>query len=147
MQPSAYMDRVRGSRPLVHHITNYVTVNDCANITICAGGSPVMADQESDATDIAAVSSCLVINMGTVNERTFASMLAAGKAANENGVPVVFDPVGAGASRYRDRESFRRSATYRDVARHKISTNISIPASPSFRASDIIIPDPARGCN
>ena len=92
MQPSAYMDRVRCSRPLVHHITNYVTVNDCANITICAGGSPVMADQESDAADIASVSSCLVINMGTVNERTFASMLAAGKAANDNGVPVVFGP-------------------------------------------------------
>lgn len=103
MQPSAYMDRVRCSRPLVHHITNYVTVNDCANITISAGGSPVMADQESDAADIASVSSCLVINMGTVNERTFASMLAAGKAANDNGVPVVFDPVGAGASGYRDR--------------------------------------------
>ena len=86
----------------MHHITNYVTVNDCANITICAGGAPVMADERGDAEDIAAVASCLVLNMGTVNRRTLDSMLAAGKAANDAGVPVVFDPVGVGASRFRN---------------------------------------------
>lgn len=94
---------LRSKKPLVHHITNYVTVNDCANICLAIGGSPIMADAIEEVADIVAISSSLVINMGTLNERTVKSMLAAGIKANECGVPVIFDPVGAGASPFRNK--------------------------------------------
>lgn len=95
------IQRVREGRPLVHHITNYVTVNDCANIVLAIGGAPVMADDIGEVADIVAISSALVLNIGTLNQRTIASMLAAGKAANQKGIPVVLDPVGAGATALR----------------------------------------------
>ncbi|MDW2800718.1 hydroxyethylthiazole kinase [Clostridium boliviensis] len=94
---------VRNNVPLVHAITNYVTVNDCANIILASGGSPIMADDINEVRDIAAISSALVLNMGTLNERTIASMLAAGTTANQCGIPVVLDPVGAGASAFRNK--------------------------------------------
>lgn len=89
---------VKNKRPLVHHITNYVTVNDCANIVLALGGSPVMADDEGEVAEMVGLASALVLNIGTLNERTIRSMFAAGKRANEKGVPVVLDPVGAGAT-------------------------------------------------
>ena len=92
---------LRAECPLVHCITNYVTVNDVANAILAIGGSPIMADDIAEAGEIAAVSRALVINIGTLNARTVESMTAAGKAANEHGVPVVLDPVGAGASALR----------------------------------------------
>lgn len=101
-QAAAIIAKIRAEKPLVHHITNYVTVNDCANITLGIGASPIMADALGEAAEIAAISKALVLNMGTLNERTIPAMLAAGKAANAAGVPVVFDPVGAGASRLRN---------------------------------------------
>lgn len=96
------LQTVREKKPLVHHITNYVTVNDCANITLAIGASPIMADDIAEVKEITSISSALVLNIGTLNERTVQSMLAAGKTANEKGIPVVFDPVGAGASRLRN---------------------------------------------
>lgn len=102
-QIGAALTAVRAQKPLVHHLTNYVTVNDCANVTLAIGASPIMADAAEEAADIAAISSALVLNIGTLNERTVKSMLLAGKKANEAGVPVVFDPVGAGASALRNR--------------------------------------------
>ncbi len=96
------LKKVRKNKPLIHHITNYVTVNDCANITLGIGASPVMADAIGEVADITAISSALVLNMGTLNERTVESMIAAGKSANLKGVPIVFDPVGAGASKFRN---------------------------------------------
>jgi len=98
----ALLSQVRKTKPLVHHITNYVTVNDCANITLGIGASPVMADAFDEAADIAAISSAVVLNMGTLNERTIPSMIAAGKSANAKSIPVVLDPVGAGASKFRN---------------------------------------------
>jgi len=98
----AILNQLRNSKPLVHHITNYVTVNDCANITLGIGASPVMADDIGEAADITAISSSVVLNMGTLNERTIPSMIAAGKSANQKKIPVVFDPVGAGASKLRN---------------------------------------------
>lgn len=92
------LDLLRKTAPLVHHITNYVTVNDCANITLAIGASPVMADDEGEAAAMARLASSLVINIGTLNQRTIPSMMAAGKAANEKGIPVILDPVGAGAT-------------------------------------------------
>lgn len=98
----AMLQAVREKKPLVHHITNYVTVNDCANITLAIGASPIMADDIGEVKEITSISSALVLNIGTLNGRTVESMLAAGKTANEKGIPVVFDPVGAGASRFRN---------------------------------------------
>lgn len=96
-----YLDMVRKKRPLIHHITNYVTVNDCANIVLAAGASPVMADDPEEAADMTGISQALVLNIGTLNSRTVTSMLAAGKKANDLGIPVVFDPVGCGATTFR----------------------------------------------
>ena len=92
---------VRNTRPLVHQITNYVTVNDCANVTLAIGGSPVMADDLGEAAEMAALAQALVINIGTLNARTITSMLAAGKRAKERGIPVILDPVGVGATKLR----------------------------------------------
>ncbi len=96
------LDKVKVKTPLVHSITNYVTVNDCANIILACGGSPIMADDIAEVSDITSICSSLVINIGTLNERTVASMLTAGKKSNELGHPVILDPVGAGASTLRN---------------------------------------------
>lgn len=95
------MTNVRNTRPLVHNITNYVTVNDCANILLACGGSPIMADEAEEVAEITTVCGGLNINIGTLNKRTVSAMLIAGKKANELNHPVVFDPVGAGASKLR----------------------------------------------
>lgn len=95
------LKNVRETMPLIHNITNYVTVNDCANILLACGGSPIMADDIGEAEEITSICGGLNINIGTLNERTIPSMLAAGRKANELGHPVVLDPVGAGASALR----------------------------------------------
>lgn len=92
---------IKKEGPLVHHITNYVTVNDCANIVLALGGSPVMADAKEEVADMVSIASSLVINIGTLNHTTVESMIIAGKKANELGIPVILDPVGAGATPYR----------------------------------------------
>lgn len=94
-------ENVRKSCPLIHNITNYVTVNDCANIVLACGASPIMADDKDEVAEITTICSGLNINIGTLNSRTIDSMLIAGKKANELGHPVVLDPVGAGASKLR----------------------------------------------
>ena len=96
---SDIFSRAKGNHPLVHHITNYVTVNDCANITICAGGAPVMADAREEAGEMAGFAGALVLNIGTLNPGIIESMILAGKVANERKIPVILDPVGAGATR------------------------------------------------
>lgn len=104
MKMTPYTDlfaRVREKRPLVHHITNYVTVNDCANITLCAGGAPVMADAPEEVAEMTAIAGALVLNIGTLNAAQIESMILAGKMANKRGIPVILDPVGAGATRFR----------------------------------------------
>lgn len=95
------LNAVRNASPLVHCITNYVTVNDCANILLACSGSPIMADAQAEVEEITSICGALVINIGTLNERTIPSMLLAGKKSNELGHPVLLDPVGAGASRLR----------------------------------------------
>ena len=92
-------DNVREKCPLIHNITNYVTVNDCANVVLACGASPIMADDKDEVSDIQTICGGLNINIGTLNSRTIESMLLAGKRANELGHPVVLDPVGAGASK------------------------------------------------
>lgn len=95
------LENVKRTSPLVHNITNYVTVNDCANILIACGGSPIMADDIDEVEDITTICGGLNINIGTLNQRTIPAMLAAGKRANQLSHPIVLDPVGAGASALR----------------------------------------------
>lgn len=95
------INQIREKKPLIHCITNYVTVNDVANMILAVGGSPIMADSVREVEDISRICNGLVINIGTLNERTIESMILAGKAANQLGHPVIFDPVGTGASRFR----------------------------------------------
>ena len=116
------LSAVRHKRPLVHFITNYVTVNDCANMTLALGGSPIMADDLREVEQIVGHCSALVLNIGTLSERTVQSMLAAGKEANRLGRPVVFDPVGVGASRFRNETA---AMLLREVRFDVIKGNIS----------------------
>ena len=101
------LENVRAKCPLIHNITNYVTVNDCANILIACGAAPIMADDREEAAEITALCGGLNINIGTLNSRTIDSMLIAGKRANELNHPVVLDPVGAGASKLRTDTALR----------------------------------------
>ncbi len=95
------LENLRNTCPLIHNITNYVTVNDCANIVLACGASPIMADDCKEVEEITSICAGLNINIGTLNSRTIESMVLAGKKANELGHPVVLDPVGAGASTLR----------------------------------------------
>lgn len=98
---------VREQKPLIHCITNYVTANDCANAILAIGASPIMADDLREVADIVKISKALVLNIGTLNSSTVESMIAAGKKANALSIPVIFDPVGAGASAYRNETTQR----------------------------------------
>ena len=95
------LDNVRKTTPLVHNITNYVTVNDVANILLACGASPIMSDEPEDVEDITSICGGLNINIGTLNKNTIPSMFLAGKKANALGHIVLLDPVGAGASKLR----------------------------------------------
>ncbi len=95
------IENVRKATPLVHSITNYVTVNDVANVLLACGGSPIMSDEPMDVEDITSICSGLNINIGTLNRRSIEAMFIAGKKANELGHTVLLDPVGAGASKLR----------------------------------------------
>ena len=95
------LDNVRRTVPLVHNITNYVTVNDVANILLACGGSPIMSDEPEDVEDITAICGGLNINIGTLNQRSIQGMFRAGKKAAELGHVLLLDPVGAGASALR----------------------------------------------
>ena len=104
MEPFALkraLDNVRATTPLVHNITNYVTVNDCANALLAIGASPIMSDEPADVFDITSICGGLTLNIGTLNERSIRGMFAAGERASELGHPIVLDPVGAGASALR----------------------------------------------
>ena len=103
----ALIDKVRKRQPLIHQITNGVTINDCANITLSCGASPVMADAPEEAADMTRLASALVLNIGTLHRDQVETMIQAGLAANKKGIPVVLDPVGVGATPMRT-EAARR---------------------------------------
>lgn len=100
-QVVSVMADVRNKKPLVQCITNRVTINDCANIILAAGGSPTMAEDLREVEEIVRTAQGLVLNIGIVSESLVESMLKAGKCAKAAGVPVIFDPVGVGASALR----------------------------------------------
>lgn len=101
------MKNVQQKSPLIHCITNYVTVNDVANAILACGASPIMADDIKEVEEITSICNATYINIGTLNDRTIESMIKAGKMANYLSHPVVLDPVGAGASRLRTDTTFR----------------------------------------
>lgn len=104
MEPFALrqaVDRLKRSTPLIHCITNYVTVNDCANALLAIGASPIMSDEPADVADISSICDALVLNIGTLNARSVEAMRVAGARSAELGHPIVLDPVGAGASALR----------------------------------------------
>ena len=100
------LERVRKEKPLVHHITNWVTIYDCANITRTFGALPVMAHAREESGDMARIASSLVLNIGTLTPLLIESMIVAGMNANESGIPVILDAVGVGATRLRDEKAF-----------------------------------------
>ena len=95
------LENVRKNVPLVHNITNYVTVNDVANVILACGGSPIMSDEPEDVEDITTICGGLNINIGTLNKRSIEGMHRAGKKAGELHHVILLDPVGAGASALR----------------------------------------------
>ncbi len=97
----ANLAEVRRRRPLIHSMTNFVVMNETANAILAVGGAPVMSDAIEEAPEFAAMAGALVLNIGTLYPSSVDSMVAAGRAANAAGVPVVFDPVGAGATALR----------------------------------------------
>lgn len=104
MNPQLFADllfTVRARRPLIHHITNTVTMNDCANVTLCIGAAPVMAEAPEEVEEMVAIAAALVLNIGTLSQHQVGSMLKAGRRANECNIPIILDPVGAGATRMR----------------------------------------------
>lgn len=116
------LENVRNNAPLVHNITNYVTVNDVANVLLACGGSPIMSDEPEDVEDITSICGGLNINIGTLSQRSIRSMFVAGKKANELGHVVLLDPVGAGASALRTNTAAKLMDTVRfDVIRGNIS--------------------------
>ncbi len=92
---------IKDKKPLIHHITNYISANDSANIVLAIGASPIMAEYAGEVEDVVACASALVINIGMLNDVKLEAMLRAGKTANKLEVPVILDPVGAGVSSYR----------------------------------------------
>lgn len=116
------LENVREKSPLVHNITNYVTVNDVANAILASGASPIMADEPDDAYEITAICNALNINIGTLNSRTIEAMFRAGKRASELGHATLLDPVGAGASTLRTQTALKLMREVRfDVIRGNAS--------------------------
>jgi hydroxyethylthiazole kinase len=115
MNPGDTLRRLRETRPLVHQITNYVVMNETANATLAIGALPVMAHAPEEVEEMVGLAGALVLNIGTLSSSWIEAMLLAGRAANAAGVPVVLDPVGAGATRYRT-ETAKRILDEVDVA-------------------------------
>ncbi len=107
MQPSAFelLDRVRQQKPVVHHLTNWVTIYDCAQVVKTLGASPVMAHAPEEAAEMAQIASALVLNIGTLTVEVVEAMKLAARSANRKGAPVILDACGAGATALRDRKA------------------------------------------
>src|ERR687888_222231 len=107
LSAGATLAELRAAKPLVHQITNYVVMNETANATLALGALPVMAHAIEEVEEMVGLAGALVLNIGTLSGRWIESMLRAGKAASARGIPVVLDPVGAGATRLRTDTALR----------------------------------------
>ena len=101
MSVSAPLAAIRAQHPLLHCISNIVSANDCANLALAIGASPIMAQAPQEMADIAALAGAVVLNTGTPDEAKFTAARTAGATANRRSIPVVLDPVGVGASPWR----------------------------------------------
>ena len=99
------IEKIRKERPVIHHLTNWVTIYDCANIVKVFGASPVMAHAREEAAEMAGIASSLVLNIGTLTPDLIDAMKVAAKAANKKDIPVILDVCGAGATSLRDKKS------------------------------------------
>jgi hydroxyethylthiazole kinase len=138
--PSASLAAIRAGHPLIHQITNYVVMNETANITLAIGASPVMAHALDEVAEMAAAAAALVLNIGTLSPEWVEAMVRAGRAANRHGVPVVLDPVGAGATRMRTDAAHRiLSEVSVDIVRgNGAEVSALIGAGASIRGVDSI---------
>ena len=100
-----FLNSVREKKPLVHHITNWVTIYDCANVVRAFGALPVMAHAKEEVEEMAGIANALVLNIGTLTPELVEAMILAGKAANKKGIPVVLDCVGVGATSLRNEKA------------------------------------------
>jgi len=107
VQIAEALARIRATRPLIHHLTNLVVMNDTANVTLHVGALPVMAHAAEEVAEMTAQADALLLNTGTLDLERVESMLVAGRKANERGIPIVLDPVGAGATKLRTRVNLR----------------------------------------
>ena len=147
VSPGATLRALRERKPLVHQITNYVVMNETANATLALGALPVMAHAREEVEEMVALASALVLNIGTLSSQWVEAMLVAGKAANANGVPVVLDPVGAGATRYRT-ETARRildevKVTVLRANQGEMATLVGIQAEVRGVESGAVVGEPA----
>lgn len=116
------LESVKEKAPLIHNITNYVTVNDVANALLACGGSPIMSDEPEDVSDITTICGGLNINIGTLNQRSIEAMFISGKKSKELGHIVLLDPVGAGASKLRTETALKIMEEIKpDIIRGNIS--------------------------
>ncbi len=99
------LEKVRNKRPIIHHLTNWVTIYDCANVVKVLGASPVMAHAPEEVAEMAGIASALVLNIGTLTPDFVESMKLAAKAANKKGIPIVLDVCGCGATGLRDKKT------------------------------------------
>ncbi|MFC1485487.1 hydroxyethylthiazole kinase [Candidatus Latescibacterota bacterium] len=119
---SELLTRVRREKPLVHQITNWVTIGDCASVTRAFGALPVMAHAQEEAADMAGIASALVLNIGTLTPGLVEAMILAARRANDRGIPVVLDAVGVGATPLRNDKAAQLLDTVRiDIVKGNIS--------------------------
>jgi len=138
------LEKVRKEKPLVHHLTNWVTIYDCANIVKVFGASPVMAHAKDEVADMASLAASLVLNIGTLTMEFIESMKIAAKAANKKGIPVVLDVCGAGATKFRDEKSLEiLNETKIDIIKGNASEVARI-AGESVRTKGVDAVDVAR---
>jgi hydroxyethylthiazole kinase len=102
---AATLERLRRVKPLVHHITNFVVMNDTANVTLHIGALPVMAHAPEEVADMVGLAGALVLNLGTLSEPWLHAMRLAAQAATKRSIPIVLDPVGAGATPFRTQQN------------------------------------------
>jgi hydroxyethylthiazole kinase len=99
------LKKIRINKPVVHHLTNWVTIYDCANVVKVLGGSPVMAHAKEEVAEMTRIAGSLVLNIGTLTPEFVEAMKIAAKSANKKGIPVILDVCGAGATQLRDKKS------------------------------------------
>jgi hydroxyethylthiazole kinase len=113
LNPHRLLARIRLQQPVVHHLTNWVTIYDCANVVKVLGGSPVMAHAPEEVAQMAGIASALVLNIGTLTRELVEAMKLAARSANDHGIPVVLDVCGAGATEMRDQACYELLAAAR----------------------------------